>query len=42
MNISAFAGGVQAARFLESTHGHLIENRWCPSLSGKTFDVFNP
>ena len=42
MNISAFAGGVQATRFLESTHGHLIENRWCPSLSGKTFDVFNP
>ena len=42
MNISAFAGGVQVAKFLESTHGHLIENRWCPSLSGKTFDVFNP
>ena len=42
MNISAFASGVQAANFLESTHGHLIENRWCQSLSGKTFDVFNP
>jgi phenylacetaldehyde dehydrogenase len=29
-------------RFLSRTHGHLIGDRWVPSVSGRTFPVVNP